>query len=265
VTFSKIGSWGQFGNQLFQISAVLGYAATHGCRPILPVWRCEVSGRRYDQEFPLLKRYYGKCSGALYWEPSFAYTALPFIFNVDLRGYFQSEKYFVHIRDQLETLFREPLAIRAQLDGYCAKFGLSDFDAVHIRCFSCAQRDKGPLDMLPDVYFSSALDEIAGSGALVVATDNKKRTQDFIKRYVAARRVHVLDFDDHLLDFFMLARANRIVISNSSFSWWAAYLGRRKQKIIAPQRYYWFGSKDRRDPFWDTRDLYPDQFRELFF
>lgn len=264
VTFSKLGNWGRFGNQLFQISAVLGYAARYGCRPLLPVWRCDRGGFDYGHFFPQFNRYSGWWRGPVYSEPSFAYGEIPFIPGVDLRGNYQSEKYFAPIKDKIRALFAEPAFATPLLDSYCAEHGLGEFNALHIRFY------KDPLDAtlrvvdaVPDSYFLAAVKHLGTEKPLVVATDNKVELRAFTERHGITQNIHLLTFDHPLLDFFMLARADRIAISNSSFSWWAAYLGRPKSEILAPHRYYWFNEEARRNPFWTPRDLYPDNFKEL--
>lgn len=263
MTFSRMGRWGQFGNQLFQIAAVLGYAAEHGCRPRRPRWYCWSSGTDYEPYFPWVKMYYGRCTGAVFRERHFYYEKLPFIYGLDLRGNFQSERYFSHIRDRIRQLYAEPAAITIQLDTYCRDHGLQAFDAVHIRFYSHVVRDQGPMEVLPCSYFKNAIGSMTGSRPLVIATDDKVRLDQFLADNGIDRSAHVLQFENPLLDFYMLSRARRIAISNSSFSWWAAYLGAPKERIIAPQRYYWFRQSERANPFWDTRDLYPEQFDEL--
>lgn len=258
-----MGRWGQFGNQLFQIAAVLGYAAEYGCRPRLPRWYCQASDTDYEQYFPWVKRYYGRCTGALFSERHFYYEKLPFIYGLDLRGNFQSEKYFFHIRDRIQELYAEPPAITVQLDAYCREHGLQAFDALHIRFYSHVVHDQGPMEALPKSYFRNAIASMTGGRPLVIATDDKVRLGEFLAGSAIDRNIHVLQFENSLLDFYMLSRSHRIAISNSSFSWWAAYLGAPKERIIAPQRYYWFRRSERAKPFWDTRDLYPDQFDEL--
>jgi hypothetical protein len=258
-----MGNYGQFGNQLFQIAAVLGYAARHGCRPRLPRWRCAVSGNDYEKYFPWIKAYYGRCSGAVFRERHFYYEELPFIYNLDLRGNFQSEKYFNHIKERIRQLYAEPASITAELDEYCSQNGLHRYDAMHVRFYSDSFRDRGPMEALPAAYFRNAIALMDSERPLVVATDNKVQLAELLATSELRRKVHVLRFENSLLDFYMLSRARRIAISNSSFSWWAAYLGARKERIIAPHRYYWFRRTERANPFWDTRDLYPDEFSEL--
>ncbi len=268
VTFSKLGHWGQFGNQLFQISAVLGYAAKYRCRPKLPLWRCSYSGLNYGDYFPRLSHYYylGQYDGAVYHEQNFSYNEIPFIYNVDLRGIFQSEKYFVFIQDKIRGIFKEPEYAEAILNSYCAEHRLFEFNAIHFRFYNHPLNDKGHVvEALPDSYFLNALERLGSTRPLVVATDNQASLREFMARNRVTQKFHVLMFDHPLLDFFMLTRAERIAISNSSFSWWAAYLGKKKLEILAPQRYYWFNSIESRNPFWNTKDLYPEDFKELIF
>ena len=195
------------------------------------------------------------------------FEEIPFMPNIDLRGNFQCEKYFANVEDEIRRLFCEPAAIRDELDRYCAQHGLDDFDAIHIQFFSNPATDhgRGPQEPLPEKYFLRAMQSLEGHGPLVVATDNKALLADFLARHGVARRCHVLQFTDSLLDFFLLARASRIAISNSSFSWWASYLGNTKRTVLAPHRYYWFDRKERANPFWNTSTLYPDKFEELIF
>jgi hypothetical protein len=49
---------------------------------------------------------------------------------------------------------------------------------------------------------------------------------------------------NELEDLYLLSQMDAIIICNSSFSWWASYLGKQKQ-VIAPKR--WFGIKGPQD------------------
>ena len=46
---------------------------------------------------------------------------------------------------------------------------------------------------------------------------------------------------DEIEDLYSLSQCDGVIISNSSFSWWGAWLGKKKYKVISPNR--WFGPK----------------------
>ncbi|MEJ0051877.1 MAG: alpha-1,2-fucosyltransferase [Methylovirgula sp.] len=202
----------------------------------------------------------------LYEEQSFAYQEIPFLEHVDLRGNFQCEWYFRDAEDAIRDLLAEPEGIKSQLDEFCRIKKLSDFDAIHIRNYSLSPDNKGdPMGRLPDEYFIRALKELESDRPLVITTDDLARTGSFLSRIKMNRPHILLRSDDALKDFHLLSRAKRHAISNSSFSWWAAYLGGPDNIVIPPHRYYWFKDGSRQDAFWDPRDLYPARFRELIY
>lgn len=49
--------------------------------------------------------------------------------------------------------------------------------------------------------------------------------------------------NDTITDFLTISYANSVILSNSSFSWWASKLGCNKSFIVAPM--YWLGFKER--------------------
>ena len=40
------------------------------------------------------------------------------------------------------------------------------------------------------------------------------------------------------ITFNILSNATNMIMSNSTFSWWAAYLGSNKSVIVAPSKWY---------------------------
>ena len=45
-------------------------------------------------------------------------------------------------------------------------------------------------------------------------------------------------FDDSQIAFIILSNAKNMIMSNSTFSWWAAYIGNNKSVIIVPNKWY---------------------------
>ena len=85
---------GEFGNQLFQIAAVLGYAERHGCTPAFHPWRCVFSGRDYGALYPKLPYTDAIRVGSVLVQRTSRYEVLPHRPRCDLQGMFQSERFF---------------------------------------------------------------------------------------------------------------------------------------------------------------------------
>jgi hypothetical protein len=62
------------------------------------------------------------------------------------------------------------------------------------------------------------------------------------------------------IDFCLLMNAAYLIIPNSSFSWWAAYLNTTKKIVVAPK--YW-ARYNASDGFWSTSDIITDGFTYL--
>jgi hypothetical protein len=54
-------------------------------------------------------------------------------------------------------------------------------------------------------------------------------------------------------DYYVVNQAKWLIISNSTFGWWAAWLNKKVNKIIAPK--YW-SRHNVSDGYWSTGDAY---------
>lgn len=113
---------------------------------------------------------------------------------------------------------------------------------VHLRRTDYAFNPE--LGLLSDEFYQSALDyvsELIGPPDIHILTDDKEfEAQDFVKKSL----VHAVFTPEKMSDlesFEFMRRASNLLISNSSFAWWAAYLqyGQYPERLVLFP-YPWF-------------------------
>lgn len=257
---------GEFGNQLFQIAVVLGYAEAHGFLPVFPPWKCVFSGRDYGALFPALDYRDDIATRHLFEQSGFPHEVIPRLDDCDLRGMFQSEKFFPRDKAALRRIFAAPAAIAALVDQIIAEKNLGVFSALHLRYYDRPGQDATPVTYtLPDHYNLKALEKLDPETPLVLVTNHAARAWLFARQHLAHLRPVIQCHADPLVDFYLLTRASHLAIGNSSFGWWAGYLNETAPTVYGPTRRKWFSFVARDEPYWATDDLYSSRFTELSF
>jgi hypothetical protein len=148
-------------------------------------------------------------------------------------GYWQSEKYFADIADQVRKEFYLP---KASIE--------DDMVAVTVR--------RGDYLSLPDVfhnlgesYYRDALEIFPGNTVVVFSDD-------------PAWCIENLDWADYVMpcntavtDLSLLSSFKNHIIANSSFGWWGAWLA-NGNTVVSPRDWFTNGL--------DTTDLIPDRW-----
>jgi hypothetical protein len=158
-------------------------------------------------------------------------------------GYMQSEKYF---SADVEVV-RKEFAVQAQpRQAFADKYGdrLRRTPNVVLHCRRMDYREFGNPSLgydlrLPLSYYDSCLREITDleqRQVFVVGDDIGELEQ----AYGGKSNFH-FERNDPITDFQLLASAEIAVLSNSSFSWWAGFLGRPGRTVFAPDK--WLGFK----------------------
>ncbi len=171
--------------------------------------------------------------------------------GVYLEGYWQSEKYFKPIEDQIrqtfvvkEKLLPESEILAAEImskNSVCVNIRRGDFVANPFH------------DILPVNYYDTAeeiiMQQVSDLHLYVFSDDldwcykNLKFRSPFT---IVADKYAGYKYQDK---FRLMSYCKHFIIPNSTYAWWAAYLAGNKSKIvIAPQK--WFG-----DPTWNPQDL----------
>jgi len=143
-----------------------------------------------------------------------------------LRGYFQDERYFAEVGDELRKRFRSPSFAADAWFTDCAEASLGR------PLIAIGFRDGADYEalgwILPDEYYRNALRMLGGQPgdyAFAVFGDspevNMSRARRLLGPECSITGAHHLDAVDQL---FAMAMFDTLIIPNSSFSWWGAWL-----------------------------------------
>ena len=160
--------------------------------------------------------------------------------NVYCDGYFQSPAYFDEIRDDLlqeltpiNEYTDEEKAFVNEIKKYnsvCVTIRLGDYlgNSVHQVCtkeyyLSAMRKMK---EMQPDCHF-------------FVFSDEVEKAKDVFQFEYPVTYESTSPKSSDIIGLDIMSKCNHFIISNSSYSWWAQYLGNYKNKIvISPDHWY---------------------------
>ena len=258
---NHIGRNGRFGNQMFQYAATKGIAANRGyeyCIPPGPKDEYEfedeenqhklfmafkLSGLKSTQVFPAK---YRKESGFNFDKDLFENCED----DVNLYGFFQTEKYFKHIEDEI----REDFTFVDDILNPCKEaFGDDEMIGLHIRRTDYVQKQKyHPLCTLE--YYEEALNRMPNDMPVMIVSDDPEWCGK--QELFAPDRFLISESEDNIVDMCILSLCKKHIIANSTFSWWGAWLA-NSEKVIAPKT--WFGT----DADANDTDLVLDHWERL--
>jgi hypothetical protein len=152
-------------------------------------------------------------------------------------GYFQSESYFIKYSEAIKQLFSPTIEFIE--DAYRKYPFLENNKTV---CISVRRGDyliyKDYHPVITKEYIEAALEKIPTINNYMVFSDDINWCKLNLNHLP---NVHFINAPVHE-QMWLMSLCDNFVISNSSFSWWGAYLSRNKNKIVvAPQT--WFGPK----------------------
>jgi Glycosyl transferase family 11 len=161
--------------------------------------------------------------------------------NVLVEGYWQSEKYFYSIRQKLKKsfTFKQPPGINCQT--WLDEIDNSNSVCVHVRRGDFLINSNHGFCGLP--YYQQAqkiMREKINNPSYFVFSDEIEWCRENMQ-FLSGAKFIPKDFagykdQDHLR---MMAHCKNFIIPNSSFAWWAAWLGKKENSIvIAPNHWY---------------------------
>ncbi len=275
---------GRTGNNLFQYALGRVLAEKHGVPLVLDGSWFNAEGwsevshflklplkATVVRRFSLGARALRKATGKHYWEwrgvPVLRESAVDQSFDRQfldgpadcmLFGYFQSPLYFASIaqplRDELNSLIGGAVRVPAELrDALAAPAAV----ALHVR-----RKDylNLPIFQVCDpAYYRQAMREMRGrlQGArFFIFSDDPAWCRAEFREPDQVVMDSGIAAANPLHDLHLMSLASHHIIANSSYSWWAAWLGDKPgQQVITPQRWYAHGinapMEEKRLPHWE--------------
>jgi len=254
ISFNQLGNLGRLGNQMFQYASLRGIAANRGFDFCIPP-ECSFgvsdsnvknSDTNIHTAFDLSKVNKFLKSNKVVEESAYRFDE--YLFNncednIDLCGYFQSEKYFKHIEDEIKkdfTFHQDVVeSCKEILDNQEAiSLHIRRSDYLHLQSFH---------PVPPIEYYTEALKKLPNVTVFIFSDDPE---WCFMKSEFDADRFLISESNSADFDMCLMSMCKYHIIANSSFSWWGAWLAKSK-KVIAPK--IWFGPSLMKH---DTSDLY---------
>jgi len=195
----------------------------------------------------------------VYRQPHFhfapSFLALPS--RIYLIGFFQSERYFAPIAEDIRKELQprdERLIREAETDIARWRRPGRPLVSVHVRRadYVTKQALGGLFHCLPGDYYARAMARFGPGADYLVFSDDLAWCRDNMR----GDNIFYCDTGRALDDLLRMTLCDHHIIANSTFSWWAAWLDRKADKIvIAPRQ--WFAPGARR---YDTADLLPSSW-----
>lgn len=154
------------------------------------------------------------------------YEPIPYSPNMKTMGHFQSYKYFDHNRDYIKNLF-------STKEYYLPME--SELTAIQVRRGDYWKFPDHHPQLTPDYYHRAV--EMINPKEIVIYSDDIPWCQENLKfNVLTTYKIKEVDWEGMI----EMSYYKNLIISNSSFGWWAAYLNPRMDKrIFAPST--WFG------------------------
>jgi hypothetical protein len=247
VTFDNQG---RLGNFLFEAATAFAYAKDHGhdftvpAHTLNPYWN-PIYLQHLVRKKPIRPR-------VILEEEAHNYKPLTYLthwgdFNILLRGYFQSEKYFLHRRIELLRAFDIPWKPRNDV-------------GIHVRRGDYLfYPDKHPI--VPPEYYIEALKIFKEMGYrdAYVFSDDIAWCKEFFPLLHSGFNFHFSEGKTEMEDLIGFSSCAHQINSSSTFSWWGSWLNQNpKKQIVTPRQWFVEGHGGL-----DTSDIIPETWKKI--
>jgi hypothetical protein len=247
ITHKSIGYSGRLGNQMFQYAALKSIALLMNQNIVLPNNISIKEDGCYDftnnkwipYKLDLLDCFDLNCS----------FHNIPDDNGIiEIDGYFQSYKHFIGNEQYILDEFKFKAHILNKCTDIIGKY--NNPVSIHVRRGDYVKHPN--YWVVTPEYIQAALEQFSDNEyTFLIFSDDIQWCKEIFPEGVI-----FMEGNNQFEDLCLMSLCNHNIISNSTFSWWGAFLNKNKnKKVIAPRMWY--------SEYKDLSDLYPRQWLQL--
>lgn len=182
-----------------------------------------------------------------------------------LTGYFQSEKYFMDVEEQVRRAFTfsegiwkgQDEEIKRKMQNFLGQIQGCESVSVHVRRGDYLEKEEIYGGICTEAYYKSAIEYMQRKrkeSRFFLFSNDPEWVREWVNaNYRGDNRFVIIEGTQEetgYLDLFLMSRCKNHIIANSSFSWWGAWLDENPRKrVIAPAK--WANNQEFVDIYWE--------------
>lgn len=249
---------GRTGNLMFQLAHAYAKSLEYNRQLLLPKQELGVPHLEHTlfRKLDFIDLNYSDAKniqGTFHYSDIVPYDDAPTIFT----GYYQSEKYFKKYTEAIRHLFSPPVEFLDKVYKEYPFFKTDIIAAINVRrgdYLEPVQSVNHPVVSLE--YINKAYDYLPYHDKLFIMSDDIEWCKNNINLPNVVFNDNAKFWDEE--GIWLLSLCDDFIISNSTFSWWGAWLSRSENKtVISPST--WFGPGVKEDP----KDIWNDDWIKI--
>lgn len=172
-------------------------------------------------------------------------------------GIYQSEDYLIDRKSEVLRWFQIKSGYKLEYEKILADHGVLMNDELCVINFRGGEYRSIPNVLVRREYWRDAISymlHLNPAMRFLLITDDVQCANSFMPFPIQAIHVNVG------FDFYVVNQASHVILSNSTFGWWAAWLNTKARNILAPK--YW-ARHNVSDGYWSVGDSYTRDFQYL--
>jgi len=258
---------GGLGNMMFQIAATLSMAIDKGVDASFPNLMSQLiylnNDSSHNSKLKHSVEYLSLFDKLLTEQPPHGLKTYRYPLHYDstipegnefiIDGFFQSEKYFKKNEKKIKEILTVPKNV---LDVINIKYKLLlelKTTAIHVRRGDYLKFPKHHPTQ-PVEYYKKSIELLNNTEKFIIFSDDI----EWCKSNFIGDEYYFIENEKDYVELYLMSMCNNVITSNSSFSWWGAWLNNNTDKIIVGPN-IWFGVNTN----YISKDILPKEWIKL--